>query len=107
MSLTASEKFSLIQRLRNAAMMEGETWYLVSKKWWRKWAKACSGEMDKEIGGVILESQVSAVDNSDLVDAFANLMTMSLIEDVDVVFVPEAGWKHLVEWYASFCDVLL
>lgn len=99
-ALSLSQKYSLIDRLRKTSMLEGDTWYLVSKRWWRKLEKAYTGEMDKEAGGgIVMESDITPVDNSDLVDDKGKLVSMSLIEDVDVIFVPDVGWRSLVEWY--------
>lgn len=78
-------------------MQTGDTWYLVSRSWWQRWRKACLGEVDKE--GGVLESQIGPVDNSNLVDKAGNVTALSLIDGIDIEFVPGAAWTALAKWY--------
>lgn len=90
-------KYDLIRKLKKEPMQVGDTWYLVSQPWFRRWEKACTGEVDKE--GAILESQLGPVDNSSFFDKEGKFdYTASLIEGVDVEFVPEVAWMHFVRW---------
>ncbi len=78
-------------------MQEGADWCIVSRSWYRRWEKACTGEVDKE--GQVLENQLGPVDNSSLVEDSGVAITTSFVEGVDVEFVPKAAWDRLVEWY--------
>jgi ubiquitin carboxyl-terminal hydrolase 4/11 len=88
-------KFSLVQRLRSKQMQVGDTWYLVSRQWYKRWQKACTGEIDKE--GAIDEKDVGPVNNSSLVDKDGKLVS-SAIEGVDVEYVSQEVWSHLTAW---------
>jgi ubiquitin carboxyl-terminal hydrolase 4/11/15 len=90
-----SDKFSIVQDLLSVPMQVGQTWYLVSKLWYRRWQKACTGEVDKE--GAVNEADLGPVNNSSLVDEEGNLLT-TLQEGVDVEYVPEEVWHHFTTW---------
>ena len=94
--LSPSEKLRLIQSLCNEPMKIGETWYIVSRRWYRRWEKACSGQVDKE--GAVEEKDIGPVDNTPLVDLNGNLVAQA-VEHVDVEFLSEEAFTRLVEWY--------
>ncbi|KAL4073013.1 hypothetical protein V8B97DRAFT_297817 [Scleroderma yunnanense] len=97
-NLTPPEKFEYINQLRHQAMHVGETWFVISRQWYRRWEFACQGTMDKS--GPIEEKDIGPVDNTPLVDQNGNL-TSSITEGVDVEFVPEDAWKAFVAWYGA------
>ena len=90
-----TQKLSLVEDGKRREMRVGETWYLVAQDWWKRWRKACSGEVDKE--GPVTEQDLGPVDNSRLLDEYGNLVS-SLMEGIDVEYVPEEIWKYFVEW---------
>lgn len=94
-SMPPQEKTSFVEKGMSGKMVVGETWYLVSRDWWKRWQKACTGSIDKE--GGVTEGQLGPVNNSGLLDAFGNLHS-SLAEGVDVEYVPEDVWKSFVSW---------
>ncbi|KAG2011841.1 ubiquitin-specific protease [Coprinopsis cinerea AmutBmut pab1-1] len=95
-SLSASEKWQLVDRAKNKPMTAGETWYLVSREWWKLWARAVGGLSDKE--APVPENEVGPVDNSPLLDASGRL-TPGVVEGVQVEFVPAEVWSHFDSWY--------
>jgi ubiquitin carboxyl-terminal hydrolase 4/11/15 len=106
-SLSPQEKLSLVEKGKERKMEIGETWYLVSRDWYKRWNKACTGVVDKE--GFLTEQDLGPVNNSSLLDSYNNLLA-SLAEGVEVEYVPEEVWLHFVSWYvalqlcASFTD---
>ncbi|GBE86464.1 cysteine proteinase [Sparassis crispa] len=97
--LTPAQKLQAVEPLYKSPMKIGETWYVVSRRWYKRWHKACSGEVDKE--GPVAEKDLGPVDNSPLVDVAGNLTSPSMVEHVDVEFVPEQVWMLFVEWYGE------
>lgn len=93
--VTREEKFQIVKKGKERKMEVGETWYLVSRVWYKRWFKACSGEIDKE--GPVTEEELGPVDNSALLDDFNNLKR-ALSDGVDVEFVPEEVWNLFVQW---------
>ncbi|EIW79313.1 cysteine proteinase [Coniophora puteana RWD-64-598 SS2] len=96
--LTVPQKLVYIKERRNRPMAVGDTWYIVSRQWYRRWEAACEGRIDKD--GSVEEKDVGPVDNSSLVDKDKNL-TSSLVEGIDVEFLPEDAWQSLVMWYGQ------
>jgi ubiquitin carboxyl-terminal hydrolase 4/11/15 len=93
--LPPADKLVLVNSLRMKPMQFGDTWYLVSWPWYKRWYKACTGEIDKE--GGINEQDLGPVDNTSLVDKEGNFIS-SAVEGVDVEFVPEEVWSHFTTW---------
>lgn len=96
-AVSPDEKLIIIERLMNVPMSAGETWYLVDSQWLKRWKKACTGQIDKE--GSLTEQQLGPVDNSALLDEWGHLKP-SLSPDVDMEFLPQEAWTHMVSWYA-------
>ena len=97
-NLTPPQKLHYVTERRGKQMQVGDTWYIVSRRWYRRWEAACQGIADKS--GPLEEKHVDAVDNTPLVDRDANLVS-NLTEGVDVEFVPWDVWKAFTTWYVS------
>lgn len=95
-SVPPADKLPLIDDLKRKNMVLGETWYLVSSEWWKRWRKACTGEVDKR--GPISEADLGPVNNSSLLDEYSHLRS-PIVEGMDVEYVPEEAWNLLVTWY--------
>ncbi|KAF8966337.1 hypothetical protein BDZ97DRAFT_1809088 [Flammula alnicola] len=95
-ALSREERLRRVQSGKSRRMEIGEMWYLVARGWYKRWLKACTGEIDKE--GPITEQDVGPVNNSSLLDEYDNLLP-SIAEGVDVEYVPQEIWDLFVEWY--------
>jgi ubiquitin carboxyl-terminal hydrolase 4/11/15 len=91
----AAQKTLTVQNLLKTHMEAGETWFLVSSRWMKRWRKAVEGTQDKE--GPVEEQDLGPIDNSDLLDESGNLVS-PLLEDEHVQFVPQALWEMFVAW---------
>lgn len=89
------EKLALVEREKQQRMEIGETWFLISCAWWKRWRKACTGEEDKE--GAVTEQELIPVDNSALIDAGGSLK-QGLLEGEDVQYVPQHVWHFFTTW---------
>lgn len=94
-ALTSPQKLQRVEGALQRAMVKGETWYIVSRRWYSRWRKAVTGEEDKE--GCLEEKDVGPVDNSDLCSQSGEV-TSQLLEHIDCEFVPESIWKLFEEW---------
>jgi ubiquitin carboxyl-terminal hydrolase 4/11/15 len=94
-ALSPPEKLSSVKKLREQQMKVGEIWYIVARRWYRRWEKACTGEIDKE--GSVDENLLGPVDNSFLLDKDGNV-TSNLVEGVDAEFVCKELWDLFVTW---------
>ena len=101
------ERVSFVEQCNKTPMNLGETWYLVSRHWYKRWRKACLGEVDKE--GPLEDKDLGPVDNSSLVDKNGNLIS-TCIEGVDVEFVHQSIWSLFESWcvqnYSQSCTSL-
>lgn len=94
--LSVDQKAARIKQLREKPMVAGDTWYLISRQWFRLWEIACGILLDKAVRP-LQEQDIGPPDNSSLFDAQGNL-TSNLLEHVDVEFLPEEAWSELVAW---------
>ncbi|KAI1793553.1 cysteine proteinase [Ganoderma leucocontextum] len=93
---TYAQKLQRVEDALQGTMVKGETWYIVSRRWYSRWKKAMTGEQDKE--GRLEEKDVGPVDNRDLCSQSGEV-TSQLLEHIDCEFVPEPIWKLFEEWY--------
>lgn len=102
-SMPPATKFTTVKQLRDKPMQTGETWYIVARNWYRRWEKACTGEVDKQ--GGLSENELGHIDNSSLLDKDGNV-TSSLAEGVDVEFLNADVWVLFVQWCALFYNLI-
>ncbi|KDQ61690.1 hypothetical protein JAAARDRAFT_123860 [Jaapia argillacea MUCL 33604] len=93
--MTPSQRLDFVEAAKTP-MSAGQTWFVISRSWYRRWYRACTGEQDKE--GTVDEKDIGPVDNTELVDKKGRLTT-SVIEGVNAEFVPQATWDAFVAWY--------
>ncbi|KAF9269146.1 cysteine proteinase [Marasmius fiardii PR-910] len=94
----SSDRVHLIEQLMCKTMEVGQTWYLIDRTWFKRWQKACKGEVDKE--GPLSERDLGPVAVESLLDQYGNLKP-GLVEGMDVEYVPEEAWNHFVTWYGK------
>jgi ubiquitin carboxyl-terminal hydrolase 4/11/15 len=92
-SSCSPEHLSTINSLKNKPLVKGNIWFLVARAWLRKWEHACSNGANNDYS-----QDVGPVDNSSIADTTGKL-SLLLTEGVDIEFVPELAWNHLVEWW--------
>ena len=92
---TPEEKLSSVESSIQSPMRVGETWYVVSSTWFRRWRKAVSKEVDKD--GEVDEKDLGPVDNGDIVVAGGDVINQQLGPE-DYIFVPEQVWTWLTAW---------
>ncbi|CAO1637111.1 unnamed protein product [Parajaminaea phylloscopi] len=106
---SAGEQASQIQNLKTQHLEVGQTWYLLSRKWYRQWSSACAGQPPAKDGGEQSESLeswdlvVGPVDCSDLLDtskaASSSELALDLQDGRDYEMLPRAAWDLLTTWY--------
>lgn len=97
-NMAPAERLSFVEKEKQKPMEIGETWYLVSSSWWKRWRKACTGEEDKE--GAVTEQELGPVDNSDLLESDGSLKQV-LFEGMDVEYVPQNVWRSFTIWFVK------
>ncbi|SNX86256.1 related to UBP12 - ubiquitin C-terminal hydrolase [Melanopsichium pennsylvanicum] len=101
---SGQQQLDRIRPMKNRPLHAGDTWYLVSRKWYRRWDTACSEYRDSDPAEKA-DIPIGPIDNSDLLDenstpSFARLRP-GINEHIDYEMLPEEGWKLIIGWYAS------
>lgn len=99
---TGQQQLDRIRPMKNRPLQVGDTWFLVSRSWYRRWDTACSERRDSDPAEKA-EVPIGLIDNSDLLDedstpGFARLRP-GINEHIDYEMLPEEGWNLLVGWY--------
>lgn len=71
---------------------DGDTWYLISKKWVKKWKSYCGIDDSSE-------DHPGPIDNSDLLENDLKTLKAHLLDDIDYALAPESAWDELVKMY--------
>ncbi|SCV70333.1 BQ2448_1727 [Microbotryum intermedium] len=83
-------------------MAQGDSWYLVSRTWYRRWQTACSGVRDDkndddDVDELSIEN-LGPVNNADILDQ-SGALKRPVEEGRDVVLLSPQAWDFLVKWY--------
>ena len=95
-------QIEIIKDLKRKNLVAGDSWWLLSRVWYRRWQAACSGiaeskEDDPELG----VDAIGPIDNSSITGENGQLK-VPLLEGSDVELLPEAAWEYLLSWCVSF-----
>lgn len=81
---------------QRAGLEAGDSWYLVSRAWYRKWEVATSGQANKEESLISID-EVGPIDTFSLLDQTGNLRP-GLADGVDVIALSGQSWGMLKDW---------
>lgn len=96
-TMSPKQRLDKIEGLKSRPLKLGETWYIVSRPWYRKWASACGGAPVK--GAPESESQVGSVDNSAIAGSGSNKLNGEPLEEgISIELLPQEAWDLLVSW---------
>lgn len=93
-------QLEMIAPLVKGSPKAGDSWFVVSRRWYRKWQTACGSEeidKDKDLQGISV-ADLGPVDNQDIADKRTGKLTRKVQEGVDAVFVPSEAWFILEAW---------
>ncbi|CAM6081562.1 unnamed protein product [Calypogeia fissa] len=122
--LTAAQEKEIVKELTEAAegqVQEGDTFYLISYRWWRLWQEYTESQdvSSSESGeprpasasgsGGSSSKRPFSIDNADLVVSSATsdddknepALKENLAEDTDYILLPEQVWLALDKWYGG------
>ncbi|GAC99907.1 ubiquitin carboxyl-terminal hydrolase 2 [Pseudozyma hubeiensis SY62] len=101
---TGQQQLDRIRPMKNLPLHAGDTWYLISRKWYRRWDAACSERRDSDPAEKV-DVPIGTIDNSDLLDPDSTpalpRLRPGINEHIDYEMLPEEGWSLLVQWYGS------
>ena len=95
---SGAEQLSQINTLKRKALVAGDTWYIVARPWYRRWAAACAegDSMEKDLEG-LSPADVGPIDNSPLLDSSGNLVVVPAEGD-NAEYLPSEAWMLLLQW---------
>ncbi|XP_046407144.1 ubiquitin carboxyl-terminal hydrolase 15-like [Ischnura elegans] len=95
---TTEDKKKEITPLLSKKMSKGQTWYLVSQEWWRKFQHYIGMVNDEDgVRSCVLPGNI---DNSSLLNENGDLKP-NLMDKYDYELVPSEAWDLLVEWFGK------
>ncbi|KAM0750823.1 UCH-domain-containing protein [Meredithblackwellia eburnea MCA 4105] len=93
-------QMAIVKDLKTQPLVADETWFLVSRPWYRRWAAAVTGQADSKDDDPSLDiNEIGPVDNTTLAGPDGKLRK-PVQEGVDLEVVPEAVWRYFVDWYS-------
>ncbi|XP_071696573.1 ubiquitin carboxyl-terminal hydrolase 5-like [Rutidosis leptorrhynchoides] len=117
--ISPEEELHLIRSISmqmEAQTKEGDTFCLVSRRWWENWiayvthhktvgTNEVSSSEHQNLGSSGTPRRPSSIDNSDLVYADSSTMGLelhdTLQEHTDYILVPEVTWDQFCTWYGG------
>ncbi|XP_050388034.1 ubiquitin carboxyl-terminal hydrolase 5 isoform X2 [Argentina anserina] len=109
-SLTPDEERILIKDIALAAeakSKEGDTFFLITQRWWQHWIDYVNQEQHPEHSESAASTRPPGIDNSDLIFGASAAAEDSveiqdtLLEGRDYVLLPQQVWNQLHAWYGG------
>lgn len=83
-------------------LQEGDSWFVVDRKWFRRWQAACGSSQGDDSSTKDLQdismSEVGPIDNSQIASPATGRLSGPVTEGQDVVFLPGESWHLLEAW---------
>ncbi|KAF7729447.1 CSN-associated deubiquitinating enzyme Ubp12 [Apophysomyces ossiformis] len=97
--LQPTDQLEHIEKLRQKALVDGETWYLVAGTWFKRWQTYChrlrsSSDSTRKLGA---DTPPGPIDNRNIL--IQGELKEALTVDEDMYMLPEEAWNCLCEWY--------
>lgn len=96
------EQLMSIRALKSKALVEGDVWFLVSKKWYSQWENACTGRVSKESPAC---DDVGPIDNTDITQPapypgkkYDIILDPPVVEGDTAEFIPKLAHEFLEQW---------
>ncbi|KAM0786539.1 hypothetical protein ACM66B_001996 [Microbotryomycetes sp. NB124-2] len=93
-----------LKRDQERSMESGDEYMLISRKWYRKWQMACTGQTaskEDDIDGTadLSLDDLGPIDNADLLEQDGHTLKPALQIGQQVEILPAQAWGMLVSWY--------
>ena len=94
------EQLNTIIPMSKQRMKAGDTWYVIDRKWYKRWQAACGdAAAEKEQGQSDHdEITVGPIDNTVIAHPQTGALLRPVSEGQDVEFIPAEAWYILMSW---------
>ncbi|GAA6055880.1 hypothetical protein JCM3770_001539 [Rhodotorula araucariae] len=93
-------QLAMISDVKSMPLEAGDSWFLISRAWLRRWQTACSGvAVSKDDDDHLTPEMVGPIDNSSITAADGVSLRRPLTIGVDVEVLPVPAWRYLCDWY--------
>jgi hypothetical protein len=100
------EQLMSIRALKSKLLVEGDVWFVVSKKWYSQWEDACTGRVSKESSA---RDDVGPIDNTDITQLAPHpgkeydiVLDPPIVEGDTAEFIPKLAHEFLEQWCVLF-----
>lgn len=87
--------------LAKKGLKAGEPWFIVDRRWYRKWQAACGDAQgagkEKDFEDISI-AELGPIDNSALLEPGTSKLLKTVTEGQDAMFLPGEAWDLLVSW---------
>lgn len=89
-------QLELIKESNKESLQEGQSWFLIDRRWYRLWSAACSDEPKSKDGA---DLKVGMVETRDLLQVGeTNLLKPGLEEGIGFELLSSEAWRLLTTW---------
>ena len=96
---SGQEQLKTIRPMKNQPLVAGQTWYLISRDWYKRWSAACAAVEGEDA------VTVGPIDNRLLLDEDSTeqqaVLKSNITEGIHYEMLPEQGWRLLFSWYGN------
>ncbi|KAG1440961.1 hypothetical protein G6F56_011697 [Rhizopus delemar] len=105
LKIDPKDQVKIITQLQQDQLVEGLTWYLISKAWFTRWKQYCSRlSSPQPISRKLGEQTIPGPINNQSILQEDGHLEDSLVLDDTVYAVPEEAWKNLADWYGTLSE---
>jgi ubiquitin carboxyl-terminal hydrolase 4/11/15 len=95
-------QLDLVLEHKKVPFVEGDTWFVIDRRWFRRWQAACGSTAgddsdSKQLQDVSMD-EVGPIDNSQIANTTTGRLLRPVLEGQDVEFLPGVSWHLLEAW---------
>eukprot|EP01113_Clastostelium_recurvatum_P027005 TRINITY_DN3249_c0_g1_i3.p1 TRINITY_DN3249_c0_g1~~TRINITY_DN3249_c0_g1_i3.p1 ORF type:complete len:929 (-),score=274.41 TRINITY_DN3249_c0_g1_i3:1131-3872(-) len=102
--ITPKQEKEILKKIdnENKPLEEGDTWYILSLRWWKQWKRHVFYDDYFEPNESDYTSpRPGPIDNEELVEGEENILRRNMQENIDFVVFPVEMWRKLHGWYGG------
>lgn len=89
---------AVITEMVDGQLEAGDSWFLVSRAWYRRWLTACSGMPEEKDDVLVSMEDVGPLDTQSLIDSATGSLRVPVTVGADCILLPAQAWGMLTAW---------